>query len=311
MVPQISIVSPVYMAEGIVDELVRRMTASVSQITDNYEIVLVCDGSPDGSWEKIVRCCGEDERVKGVLLSRNFGQECAIVAGLRESQGNWVVVMDCDLQDDPAMIPAFWEKAREGYDVVFGERRVRLDSFWKRLSSKFYYKVFNYLTDTKQDDFVGNFGLFSRRVVESVLSMGESGRCFTTMVYWSGFERAFVPVCHGERYEGRTSYSFARLMRVSRDAILSFSDRPLRIMTRLGLLLSLFSFLVGLYYFVQWCRGVIDVDGYTSLIISLWFIAGLLIMFMGVLGLYLGKVFEEVKGRPLYVIADRRNIEKR
>lgn len=309
MQPLISVVSPVYKAENIVEELVMRITENVKSITEDFEIVLVCDGSPDASWEKIKKCCKQNSFVKGINLSKNFGQEYAITAGLAEAQGEWLVVMDCDLQDNPNEIPNLYKKAQEGFDIVFGKRALRKDSYTKRLQSRFFYAIYNYLTDTKQDANIGNFGIFHNKVIKSILSMNDSVRCFTTMATWVGFKQTTIPVVHEKRHEGTSSYSLKKLLKLSQNIILTFSNKPLSLMVKFGFILSLMSFIVGIFYFVQYMLGITDVSGFTSLIISLWLIAGLLIMFMGVLGLYLSKIFDNTKKRPLYIIEEKINFD--
>lgn len=303
----ISIVSPVYKAETIVAELSRRVVESVTSVTSDFELILVCDGSPDDSWKEICKVCSTDKRIKGIKLTRNFGQDYAIEAGLSVAKGEWVVVMDCDLQDDPQDIPTLYAKALEGYDVVFALRKERKDGFFKKLSSKAFYSVFNYLTDTKQDSRIGNFGIFHSKVIRCVEQMHDSVRNFTTMIHWTGFDIGYVSISRGERFDGKSAYSFAKLFSYSKDIIVAFSNKPLTLMVKLGFLLSLLAFVVGIYYFVQYTRGVTDVDGYTSLIVSLWFLAGLIIMFMGVLGLYLSKIFDNTKQRPHFVVGEKLN----
>ena len=178
----ISVVSPEYKGEKMVSELVRRIKESVGTITDDFEIILVNDASPDNTWAEIEKECAADSRVKGLDLSRNFGQHYAITAGLHYAKGEWVVVMDCDLQDRPEEIPNLYKKAMEGWDIVFAQRKLRNDGFLKRTSSRMFYSVFSYLTETKQDSSVANFGIYSHKVIESVLAMKDQLRYFPTMV---------------------------------------------------------------------------------------------------------------------------------
>ncbi|MBQ2055354.1 MAG: glycosyltransferase family 2 protein, partial [Bacteroidaceae bacterium] len=286
---ELSIVSPIYRGEKMLDELVRRIIDSVKDITDDYEIVLVNDCSPDNSWEKIVQLCNENKKVKGVNLSRNFGQHYAITAGLSKTSGNWVVVMDCDLQDRPEEIPNLYAKTREGFDSVFAQRVERQDTFMKRLSSAAFYFVFSFLTDSKQDKSVANFGIYNRKVVNAILSMGDSIRYFPIMAQWVGFRKGYLPVQHAERQVGSSSYSFFKLIRLASDNMIGFSDKPLRLMLTFGFYVVIGSLLVALYYFVKWCLGLIVVDGFTTMVISLWLIAGILTMMLGITGLYIGK----------------------
>ncbi|MCR4699714.1 MAG: glycosyltransferase family 2 protein [Bacteroidaceae bacterium] len=308
---ELSIVSPIYRGEKMLDELVRRIIDSVKDITDDYEIVLVNDCSPDNSWEKIVQLCNENKKVKGVNLSRNFGQHYAITAGLSKTSGNWVVVMDCDLQDRPEEIPNLYAKTREGFDSVFAQRVERQDTFMKRLSSAAFYFVFSFLTDSKQDKSVANFGIYNRKVVNAILSMGDSIRYFPIMAQWVGFRKGYLPVQHAERQVGSSSYSFFKLMRLASDNMIGFSDKPLRLMLTFGFYVVIGSLFVALYYFVKWCLGLIVVDGFTTMVISLWLIAGILTMMLGITGLYIGKIFDRVKGRPVFIIGETVNFSEK
>lgn len=304
----ISIVSPVYRGEKMTEELVRRISESVSPITEHYEIILVNDASPDNSWNVIRAECEKDSRVKGINLSRNFGQHYAITAGLSYAKGEWVVVMDCDLQDRPEEIPNLYNKAIEGYDSVFAQRINRSDSWLKRMSSKLFYKFFSYMTETRQDASVANFGIYNRKVVSSILAMGDKMRYFPTQVQWVGFRKYYMPVEHDSRLEGKSSYSLKKLFRLAFDTIVSFSDKPLRLTMNIGALITMVSFLIGLIYLIQYLCGHIAVMGYASLIISLWFICGILVFLIGVVGLYLGKTFNQTKGRPTFIVDDKVNI---
>ena len=304
----LSIVSPVYRAEKIVPELVKQIKESVLTITDDFEIILVNDCSPDNSWEKIEYECAQDLRVKGVNLSRNFGQHYAITAGLNYTKGEWVVVMDCDLQDRPDEIPNLYKKAQEGFDSVFAQRTVRNDSFVKRFMSKSFYSLFSYLTETKQDPSVANFGIYNRCVVDAILSMHDQIRFFPTMVQWVGFRKFYLPVKHSERFEGKTSYNFRALAMLALNTILAFSDKPLRLTAKLGFFIATISFITGIFYFIMYLTGHIHVLGFTSMILSVWFLSGIIMMILGMLGLYIGKVFEKVKERPTFIVSKTTNI---
>lgn len=303
MTPLFSIVSPVYRAEKLIDELVRRIKASVEPLSADYEIILVDDRGPDNSWERIQAQAALDPRVRGVRLSRNFGQHKAITAGLEHARGTWVVVMDCDLQDQPEEIPKLYDYARtEGYDLVYARRVERQDSWFKRAGSYSFYRVLSYLTETKQDPAIANFGIYHRKVVDAVLAMRESIRYFPTMVRWVGFRSGALAVAHAERQEGSSSYNLRRLINLALDIILAYSDKPLRLTVKLGLLVSASAFLMVLVTFFRFLMGEILVLGYTSLIISVWFFSGLILSVLGMIGLYLGKTFEQVKNRPIYLV---------
>ena len=305
--PHISIVSPVYQGEKIVSELIRQLHIHLQEITDNYEIILVNDASPDDSWNVIAVESAKDKRVKGINLSRNFGQHNAITAGLSFAKGDWIVVMDCDLQDRPDEIPNLYRKAQEGYDSVFAQRLQRQDVFLKRFFSKMFYSLFSYLTETKQDPSVANFGIYNRKVIDAVLSMKDYIRFFPTMVQWVGFRKFYLPVQHDDRYEGKTSYNFKRLMQLALNNIVAFSDKPLRLTVKMGFVISLFSFLLALYNVFARYTGIISVEGFTTTIFSIWFVGGLTLAILGIVGLYVGKTFEKVKDRPAYIVQTQIN----
>lgn len=218
--PYFIIVSPVYRAGQIVPELVRRLKVSLEQITAEFEIILVEDGSPDNSWKAIEAESRKDPRVKGIRLSRNFGQHYAISAGLDFATGEWVVVMDCDLQDRPEEIAALYNKAKQGFDVVLARRAERQDSFIKRSSSFLFYRTLSYLTGSWQDPSIANFGLYRKPVIEALRKMREPIRYFPTMVGWVGFRRTTLDVTHAERFSGTSSYNWNKLLRLSLDIIL-------------------------------------------------------------------------------------------
>lgn len=297
----ISVISPVYKAEGIVFNLVSEIKKSVGQITEEYEIILVEDGSPDRSWDEIVEETKKDHRVKAIKLSKNYGQHYAITAGLNHANGNWVVVMDCDLQDRPEEIIRLYKKAIEGYDIVLAKRLERTDGFYKKLSSRSFYYVLSYLTGSKQDPTVANFGIYSAKVIDAINLLKEPIRYFPTMVSWVGFKKTYQIVEHGERFSGKTSYNWQSLFRLALDIILANSDKPIRLVVKFGLLISLTSFFIGIAVLYKYFTNQIKVAGYTSLLVSVWFIGGIILFVLGLIGLYIGKIFEGVKGRPIYI----------
>lgn len=305
---KLSIVSPVYRAERIVDELVKRIKVAAEQLTTDYEIILVEDCGPDNSWAQIEKNAAIDRRVKGIKLSRNFGQHHAITAGLDACTGDWVVVMDCDLQDRPEEIVQLYQKALEGYDIVFARRVNRQDSFIKKQTSKLFYKVFSYLSGIPQDDTIANFGIYSKKVIAALNLMREPMRAFSPMARWVGFNKVALDVKHDERFEGSSSYNWGKLINLALDIALAYSDKPLRVVIKTGFVISslaIFYALLNVYlYFV----GVIHVTGFASLIISIWFLSGLIIFILGIVGLYIGKTFDGIKNRPLYLV-DKKTYE--
>lgn len=308
--PHISVVSPVYMAEKIVFELVNQLHENLSKITEDYDIILVNDSSPDNSWEAIIAECSKDQRVKGLNLSRNFGQHYAITAGLSYAKGEWVVVMDCDLQDRPDEIPNLYNKAQEGFDSVFAQRLNRKDTFFKRLFSRLFYFLFSYLTDTKQDPTVANFGIYKKNVIDAILSMKDNIRYFPTMVHWVGFKKEYLPVLHSSRYEGKTTYNFNGLMKLAMNNIIAFSDKPLRITVKVGFFISFISMLFAIYNIIANILKIVTVQGFTTTIFSIWFVGGLLLSVLGIVGLYVGKIFDNVKNRPSFIVKEEINVKK-
>jgi dolichol-phosphate mannosyltransferase len=302
--PHISVVIPIYKAENCLEELYRRLRDSLEGITQDFEIILVEDCGGDRSWDIIKEIAEGDKRIRGMQFSRNFGQHYGITAGLDHARGDWTVVMDGDLQDAPEEIPRLYQKALEGYDVVLAKRKRRKHSFFKRLTSRMFYKLFSYLADINYDSEIGNFRIISRKVVENFCSMRERLRFFGGMVDWMGFPTAMIDVEHAERHEGKSTYTFSKLMRLALDTIIAYSDKPLRLSVGLGFVMATFSFLYGTYTLVRALIVGIPVMGWSSLIVSLYFLSGIIIINLGIIGIYLGKTFDEAKKRPLYIIRD-------
>ena len=304
---ELSIVSPVYHGEKMLNELVQRIHAAIKDLTDDYEIILVNDCSPDLSWQKITEICSHDKKVKGINLSRNFGQPYAITAGLSYAAGEYVAVIDCDLQNKPEDLPAMYRKAKEGYDIVSARRVVREDTFLKRLSSATFHRVYDFLSGFKTDKAVAEFGIYSRKVVKVYCSIPEYSRSFVELVHTLGFKKTTVDVLHDHRLEGESSYNLYRLLKLSYDSIISNSNRPLHLAVSLGLIMSVLSFLMAIYNIFAKFYGLNEVVGYTSTIFSIWFVGGLLLFMMGILGLYIGKIFDQVKGRPVFIVSETLN----
>ena len=301
-IPHLSVVIPVYKAENCLDELYLRLKSALDSISPDFEIVLVEDCGGDNSWQVIERLAADDPRVRGIQFSRNFGQHYGITAGLDICQGDWVVVMDCDLQDRPEEIPRLYAKALEGYDVVLARRGVRRDPLLKRMTSWMFYKAFSYLADIDYDGESGNFRIMSRRVVTNFRRMGEQLRFFGGLVQWMGFPTSSIEVEHAERFEGKSTYTFAKLWKLAAETIIAHSDKPLRLAVRFGFLMAFVSFCFGAYILGRSVFYSSPIPGWSSLIVSLYFIGGIIIAILGILGIYLGKTFDESKKRPLYII---------
>jgi dolichol-phosphate mannosyltransferase len=301
-VAHISIVIPVYKAEDCLHELHRRLLAAVEQLTSDFECILVEDCGGDRSWQIIREISAADPRFKGIQFSRNFGQHYGITAGLDYCCADWVIVMDCDLQDAPEEIPRLYAKAQEGFEVVLAQRANRKDSAEKSLASKLFYRLFNYLTDMDYDPRVGNFRIMSAKVVKSCRSMREGLRFLPGMVEWMGFQTARIEVEHGNRFAGESTYTFGKLLKLGADTIIAYSDKPLRMSIRLGFSIAGLSFLAGMFLLINALLYDNPIMGWSSLIVSLYFLGGIIIANLGIIGIYLGKTFDETKNRPLYII---------
>lgn len=308
--PHISVIIPVYKAESCLEELYRRLKASLEIITVDFEIVLVEDCGGDRSWPMILDLARRDARVKGIQLSRNFGQHYGITAGLDHCDGDWAVVMDCDLQDRPEEIPRLYAKAQEGHDVVLARRGRRNDPLLKRFTSWLFYKVFSYLADMDYDGETGNFRIVSRKVVESFRTMRERLRFFGGLVAWMGFPTSSIDVQHDERFAGQSTYTFGKLWKLANETIIAYSDKPLRLSIRFGFAISVMAFVYGSYIIYRALVHGAAITGWSSLIVSVYFLGGIIISILGVLGVYLGKTFDESKRRPLYLIRDGINFDK-
>ena len=307
---KLSIVVPMYCCEGTIEQLVTRCNASMTlvpnHLIDDYEFILVDDRSPQKDWAVIKRLAQTDGRVKGIRLSRNFGQHAAITAGLARASGDCVVVMDGDLQDRPEEIPQLIDKYSQGsgYDAVVARRADRKDRWIKKSFSRFFYWILHILTGYDLDPATANFGIYSKRLISAVLSLKDKYRFFPLFVKWVGFEITAMDVIHSERTIGKSAYSFGKALRMATNAFLSFSNKPLRIMTYIGMVLSVISFALAVLYFAGALIKGYAVQGWPSLIISIWFIGSVQLLFLGLVGMYVAKNFEQSKNRPLYIVCE-------
>lgn len=301
-----SVVVPVYGCRAALEELYQRLTAVLSGLVDTYEILLVNDACPQNSWETIEALCKKDPHVIGIELSRNFGQIQAITAGLDHSSGDWVVVMDCDLQDRPEEIPNLYRKAKEGYDAVFARRAQRSDGPFKIAVSKAFYKLYDYVSDGHYDPATCNFSIISRQVADAYCSMRELHRAYVIYIKWLGFRQTEIDVMHDPRKEGKSSYDFRKRLRLAGEILLSQSDKVLRLAVRLGFAMTFLSFLVILALIIYHFTGDVTV-GWPSMVASIFLIGGMVISVVGFVGLYVGNIYMQVKERPLYVVRQIRN----
>ncbi len=308
MPPFLSVISPLYRAAPTLAELLRRVTAAASAVTENYEIVLVDDRSPDETWGLAQAAAARDPRLRVLRLSRNFGQHRAITAGLDACRGEWIVVLDCDLQDQPEAMPALLAAARSGpFDLVQARRMGRQDAWAKRLLSGAFHRSLSYLTGARHDPAVGNFGIYHRRVVAAVLRLREDIRYFPAQVRWVGFRAGTLDVAHAGRAAGESTYRLGTLLDLALDIILANSDKPIRLAVKTGLAVAAGAFVLVPVTLLRYWAGAITEPGYASLILSVWFFSGVLLAGLGVVGLYVGKTFEQTKERPLYIVDEELN----
>ncbi len=300
--PLLSIISPVYRAEKIIEKLVSEIQKTMVLMNVSFEIILVDDRSPDNSWEAMKRISLSFSEVKSIRLSRNFGQHPAIIAGLSHAQGEWIVVMDCDLQDQPKEIENLFNKTKEGFDVVLARRANRKDGFFKKFSSLIFHKIYGYLTETKFDSTIANFGIYHKKVINEVLEMNDYIKSFPLFANWVGFKSTAIEVEHAYRDSGASTYTFSKLLSLAFNTIISFSNKPLKLFVKFGMLLSFFSFIVGIITIFKYYDGEISVLGYSSLMVSIWFLSGIIITTTGIVGIYIGKIFDQSKGRKPFII---------
>ncbi len=302
----ISVITPVYKCKNSLDELYERLNTTLYKINHNFEIIMIDDSSPDDAWEKILHLSQKDKKVKGIKLSKNFGQHSAITAGLNYAKGKWIVVMDCDLQDKPEEISKLYNKAIEGYDIVLGKRHQRKDNLMTRFLSKLFYKTLSYFTSNDFDERIAQFGIFSNKVLETLKQFEEQNRAFALIMFLNivGFKKTEIDIEHLERKEGKSSYSLSKKVNMAINLIVSHSNKPLILSIKIGFLISLFSFTYGFWLIIKYFIWGINIQGWTSVMVSVYFIGGLLFANIGLVGFYISKVFDETKKRPIYIIEE-------
>lgn len=307
----LSIVVPVHNEAEALPHLFRRLDDVLRAEGISYEIICVDDGSTDNTVEVLKQAGRKDPRIKTLVLSRNFGKEAALTAGLDAARGDAVVPMDADLQDPPEIIPKFLEHWRSGYDVVYAVRSDRgRDAWLKRSSSRGFYRVMHRLAGIEIPDNAGDFRLMDRRVVEAIRGLRERNRFMKGIFAWVGFPAVAVEYARPERVAGTTKFSYWRLWNFAIDGITGFSTLPLRLAGYVGLLVALLSLAYAAWLVVRTLVWGIDVPGYASVMVAVLFIGGVQMIMLGIIGEYLGRVFQETKGRPLYVVADRLGFDR-
>jgi len=300
--PDVTVVVPVYGCAGCLEELAERVLAAVAGIGRTVELIFVDDNSPDQAWSRIRELSRLYAEVRGLKLSRNFGQHAAISAGIARARGNAVIVMDCDLQDIPEEIPRLLEALTHDVEIVLGQRIERQDTWFKRAGSQAFYRTLGWLTDTSYDATTANFGAYSRKVIDAMNSMPETDRFLPLLARWTGFRTISIPVQHGQRTEGKSSYTLGRLLQMATRIALSFSDKPLRLVMTAAFALAGVGICVAAFAVYRYLMGDIRVAGFTSILASVWIVGSFLMASIGVVGLYVGRMHNETKKRPQYLV---------
>jgi glycosyltransferase involved in cell wall biosynthesis len=302
----LSIVIPVLNEEILIHELISRVKVNLKKITDDYEIVIVDDGSMDATWEKIKNESKSDMRVKGIRFSRNFGHHYAITAGLHHSSGEWVVVMDGDLQDRPEVIPDLYSQAQLGFDVVFVSRQNRPEKVYYKIAQKLFYRLLNITSGLNFNSEQANFSIISRKVVEAFNQFPEKSRFYVSTIKWLGFDSSEIRANHGTRSNGKPSYTLKKRIKLALDIIIAFSERPLKVVTTTVIILSLASLFISVLFILnEITNSSIETATFFDPAIFIFFGANL--FFLGIIGVYTSRIYDQTKMRPLYIIREKYN----
>ena len=303
MTVDFSVVIPVFNEEENILELYRRLSTQMEKL-GTYEIIMVDDGSSDGSWDLIKELHKSDSRVKGLSFSRNFGHHIALSAGLDYAKAEVMILMDADMQDPHEEIPRLIEKFRESYDIVYGIRKTRHDPLFKRLTSALFWFTLKRFSGVPMPAGQTMLRVLSRRVVDVMREMREYARFIHGMMAWTGFRVTTVEVSHSPCVKGKSKYNIPKLFRLAFNAITSFSTIPLRLAVYVGLISSFLSLIVGIYFVYRKILYGIPVLGYASIIVSVFFVGGIQLLVLGIFGEYLGRTYQEVQRRPLYILRE-------
>lgn len=302
----ISIIIPAFNEGANIDALLARLFPILSELSSTWEIIFVDDGSSDDTLSRISYFHQINDQVKAVSLSRNFGKEIGIAAGLDHAHGAAVIIMDADLQHPPELIPTLIERWKNGFSIVYGQRMDRsTDSFFRRSSTKLFYRIFAMFGETPLPQNAGDFRLLDRKAVEALKKMGERARFSKGLYAWIGFKSVGVPFEVAERRSGQSKFRPNVLFRFALDGIISFSTVPLRLWTYIGAFISGIALLVAFYSIISTLILGIDVPGFATLIVSITFFSGIQLLSLGIIGEYIGRIFAEVKGRPLYIVEEK------
>jgi dolichol-phosphate mannosyltransferase len=303
----LSIVIPVLNEETLIKELIRRVATSSQVVTKDYEILIIDDGSNDDTWGQIIGEARSDRKIRGIKLSRNFGHHYAISAGIHNATGDWIVVMDGDLQDRPEVIPQLYAEANLGFELVFVSRINRPEKKYYLIAQRLFYFGLKKISGIYFDPTQANFSIISKKVGQAFKLFPENARFYVSTIKWLGFKTGTITAEHGKRYSGTPSYTFKKRVRLAAEIIIAFSERPLRVSIYFGVLVSILSMIGMIIIFYKSLVSGYDAIGWPSLMVSIYFLGGTILTVLGILGIYIGQIFREVKERPLYVIQDKIN----
>jgi len=301
----LSVIVPIYNEFETIPELQGRLNSACENITNSYEIIFINDGSKDNSLNRLKQYCKENEHLKYVNFSRNFGHQIAVTAGLDFAKGEHIVIIDGDLQDPPEVIPKLYNKLKEGFDVVYAKRSKRAgESYFKKLTAKIFYRILKSITNIEIPVDTGDFRIINKRVLNELKKMPEKNKFIRGQISWIGFRQTSVEYQRDERKYGETGYPFSKMLKFAIDGITAFSDVPLRFVRNLGLLVALFAFLVILYAIFSHFILKQTITGWSSLIISSMFIGGIQLFSVGIIGEYISRINTNILNRPLYIVED-------
>ncbi len=308
----LSVVVPLYNEEEVIRESYKQLAEVLKSSGETYELIFVNDGSRDKTWEIALGLAEKDENLKLIGFSRNFGHQPAITAGMNKAVGDAIIVIDADLQDPPKVMLEMLKKWREGYAVVYGRRTVRKgETFFKKVTAKVFYRTLNAMTDVDIPVDAGDFRLLDRSVVEALKALPERNRYVRGLVSWVGFKQTFVEYVREERFAGETKYPLKKMLKLATDALTSFSYKPLKLSIYVGVIISLISFLALLGILIQrvFFPETVELSGWASLAVISLFFNGIVLVMLGIIGEYIGRIYDETKGRPQYIIGSMINFD--
>lgn len=307
----ITIVIPMYFEEKVVNECYSRLISMINQQKEDFELIFVNDGSTDKTKQLIIELAKQDNRVKLLDLSRNFGHQTAVTAGIDYANGDAIVIIDSDLQDPPEVIPDLIARWREGYEVVYAKRKKRKgETFFKLLTAKYFYRFLNFMSDIDIPKDTGDFRIIDRKVANVFRQMKEKNRFVRGMISWVGFKQTYIEYERDERYAGETKYPLKKMIRFASDGIFAFSTKPLKLVTIFGLVAVGISLLLLIYALVVKLTGRQVEAGWTSIIVAITFFSGTQLLGLGIVGQYIARIYDESKNRPIYIVSDAINIDQ-